>query len=250
MRNCLEFLDIQEALQISTSSDLPAFSGLGSSSSFTVALLLALHAIKGEEVSHAQLAEEACFIEIKRLNSPVGKQDQYAAAFGGLNFYEFHADNKVKIEPIVLSVDNLNLFFDHCRMIWTGKLRDANSVLSSQEERSKENFSSIKELVSLAHMFRDSLNAQKLDIPELGNLILRGWELKKTFSSQIVSTDVNFIESKLDSNVSFGHKLLGAGAGGFMLALLKNPKSPNIFEGLSMFQPSLDNWGARILASN
>lgn len=250
VRTCLEFLSIEEALQISTSSDLPAFSGLGSSSSFTVALLLALHSLKGQQVSRAQLAEEACFVEIQLLQSPIGKQDQYAAAFGGLNFLEFFNSNSVRIEPILLTSEKSDFLFEHLRLMWTGKMRKAHHVLDDQANRSEQNLSSLQSLVDLAHQFRDSLQKDGLDLRELGSLILSGWELKKNLSARIVTPEVNLIERLLREEISFGHKLLGAGAGGFMLAVLKDPSLARDFETLKMFQPKLDVWGARVLSSN
>ena len=136
VRSCLEYLEIDEPLQISTSADLPANSGLGSSSSFAVALLLGLHAMRGEEISPIQVAEEACRVEIEILKSPIGKQDQYAAAFGGLNFFNFSTNGSVNIEPLYLPNVDSGRLLENIVLVWTGQSRKANVILADQATRS------------------------------------------------------------------------------------------------------------------
>ena len=133
-RECLRFLNVDPPLFISTTSDLPVSSGLGSSSSFAVGLLLALHCLRGEEVTAGQLAEEACHIEIDVLGKPIGKQDQYAAAFGGLNFYEFMKDGRVRVESLWNRVTDLQELFDSGTLYWTGVQRRAEDVLGEQQK--------------------------------------------------------------------------------------------------------------------
>ena len=130
---------MDEPLQISTSADLPANSGLGSSSSFAVAVLLGLHAMKNENVSPVQIAEEAYAVEVSLLSSPIGKQDQYAAAFGVLNYYEFHSDGRVKIEPLYTDNFDASLLFSRSVLVWTGQSRKAGSILQDQASRSQFN---------------------------------------------------------------------------------------------------------------
>jgi len=250
VRACLERLEIDEPLQISTSSDLPASSGLGSSSSFAVALLQGLHAMRGEEVSPVQLAEEACEVEIDLLKMPIGKQDQYAAAFGGLNHFEFQKDGQVKISPIYLSNTNTGRLLERSVLIWTGQSRKAETILEDQARRSAENSNHLNEISSLAHEFRDQLLEMDLDWEKIGRTILRGWELKQTFSSKIVTSEVNEIASKLSTMDCYGFKLLGAGGGGFMFALIENVNKINLekLSGWRVFQPKLDHIGARIVS--
>jgi D-glycero-alpha-D-manno-heptose-7-phosphate kinase len=132
-RECLRFLNVDPPLFISTTSDLPVSSGLGSSSSFAVGLLLALHNLRGESVTAGQLAEEACHIEIEVLGKPIGKQDQYAAAFGGLNFYEFRKDGRVRVESLWNSRNDTQSIFDSSILFWTGVQRKAEDILSEQQ---------------------------------------------------------------------------------------------------------------------
>src|SRR4029453_13950585 len=130
----LRFLQIDPPIYISTVGDLPASTGLGGSSSFAVGLLNALHAYRGERISAGQLAEEASHIEIDVLNEPIGKQDQYAAAFGGLNVFCFKSGGDVTVEPVRGTNGNLNALFERVLMFWTGHQRDSAHVLTEQKQ--------------------------------------------------------------------------------------------------------------------
>ena len=250
VRACLEFLEIDEPLQISTSADLPANSGLGSSSSFAVALLLGLHAMKNENVSPVQIAEEACAVEVGLLNCPVGKQDQYAAAFGGLNYYEFNSDERVKIEPLYMNNFDADLLFSRSLLVWTGQSRRADSILQDQASRSEINELGLIEITQLAEEFKQELSIPNFNWHRLGNIIQQGWMLKKTFSSKIETPEVLSITAILDELNCYGYKLLGAGGGGFIFALMEDP---NMLLGLSKwrtFQPRLNQTGARVISVN
>src|SRR6266516_3040879 len=133
-RECLRFLQIEPPIYLSTVGDLPASTGLGGSSSFAVGLLNALHAYRGERVSAGQLAEEASYIEMDVLNEPIGKQDQYAAAFGGLNLFSFKPGGSVAVEPQRLRNGELSRLFERVMMFWTGHQRDTRSVLTEQKQ--------------------------------------------------------------------------------------------------------------------
>ncbi len=250
VKACLEKLDIDEPLQISTSADLPSSSGLGSSSSFAVALLLGLHALRGEEVSPIQVAEEACDVEMNYLNSPIGKQDQYAAAFGGLNHFHFKKDGKVMIEPLNISKSNSGTLFEKSILIWSGQTRDAGVVLEDQFRRSDENSNDILTISSLANSFKEQLIKDELDLMQIGELITVGWKLKKGLSPKISTPEVSEIVSKLEHNDCYGYKLLGAGGGGFVYALVDNISmlSLNAFKGLRILHPKLDHLGARVVS--
>ena len=252
VRSCLELLEMDEPLQISTSADLPSNSGLGSSSSFAVALLNGLHKIRGEEVSLVQIAEEASRVEIEILKSPIGKQDQYAAAFGGLNFFEFHGNETVSIDPIYLPDIKPGNFFDNTLMIWTGLSRQANSILADQASRSEVNYEKLFELTKLTRTFRDTLINSPLNWPKLGEIIYKGWELKQSFSTKIMTNDVKEIISALNNLDCSGYKLLGAGGGGFVFAVFDtlSEKHFNELQQWRIFKPSLDQIGARIVSVN
>lgn len=250
VRACLEKLDIDEPLQISTSADLPSSSGLGSSSSFAVALLLGLHALRGEEVSPIQVAEEACDVEINYLNSPIGKQDQYAAAFGGLNHFHFKKNGRVIIEPLNISKSNSQKLFDKSMLIWSGQIRDAGIVLEDQFRRSDENSENVSAISNLAEVFKEQLLRDELDWPKIGELISHGWKLKKTLSPKISTPEVNEIILKLEQIDCYGYKLLGAGGGGFVYALVDNISKMDLtdFKELRILYPQIDHLGARVVS--
>ena len=251
VRSCLEFLEIDEPLQISTSADLPTSSGLGSSSSFTVALLLGLHKIIGKNVSGAQIAEEACQIEIKILGNPIGKQDQYAAAFGGLNFYEFSGDGTVKIQPLMMEKNNSVKLLENSLLFWTGESRDAAKVLSDQAKNYGDNENNLIKMTELVDQFKLTLLNSQSELVQLGNLITSGWELKKTFSKLIMTSETQDIINEILKNNCVGFKLLGAGAGGFVYALFdKDSKNRDrLSSKWRTFQPELDTLGARVVSS-
>lgn len=250
VRASLELLDIDTPLQISTSADLPANSGLGSSSSFAVALLLALHTLKGETVSPAQLAEEACEVEIGLIGSPIGKQDQYAAAFGGVNVFEFESDDTVKIQPISGRNRVMLEVFANSSLIWTQQGRRANQVLVDQEERSGDNEKSLDDLKLLVYKLRDGILTNQVDLMDFGRVINEGWEIKKTLSPLILTPEINKIFQDVAEFKTCGSKLLGAGAGGFVLTLHENLSADmeKVLLKWPAFSPEIDNKGARILS--
>ena len=250
VRACLETLGIDEPLQISTSADLPANSGLGSSSSFAVSLILGLHAIRGEEVSPVQVAEEACQVEIDVLGSPIGKQDQYAAAFGGLNYFEFLPNEKVKIEPIYLSNVDTGRLLERSILVWTGQSRKANLILEDQAARAEDNFQNLIKIVELADDFKNELVKPILNWSELGRLISAGWGIKQSFSRKISTAEVKAITTQLEKMSCYGYKLLGAGGGGFIFALMEELEKSTLksLESWRTFRPELDHLGARIVS--
>lgn len=252
VRACLELLNMDEPLQISTSADLPANSGLGSSSSFAVALLNGLHAIRGEEVSPVQIAEEACQVEIGILKSPIGKQDQYAAAFGGVNYFKFRENGFVQIEPIYLSRTETSRFLEKSLLIWTGQSRIADVILEDQASRAESNFEQLLQITELAKNFKELLLNPNHDWVKLGSLISQGWKLKQSFSDKISTAEVRAITKRLDDLNCYGYKLLGAGGGGFIFALFDdiNEKKLESLNNWRTFRPALDYAGARIVSVN
>lgn len=252
VRASLELLDIDIPLQISTSADLPANSGLGSSSSFAVALILGLHELKGERVGAAQLAEEACKVEIDILGSPIGKQDQYASAFGGLNLIEFSADETVRIEPISTKHKIVQDLFSSCSLIWTEQSRRANTVLEDQASRSTENQVILDELLSLVYLLRDELRCSTPSLANIGSLISKGWEIKKQLSPLILTDEISNMLYQINQLEIYGGKLLGAGAGGFIFSIHRSMRQdlPIISSKWATFQPNIDYEGARILSTS
>jgi D-glycero-alpha-D-manno-heptose-7-phosphate kinase len=252
VKSSLELLGIDEPLQISISSDLPSNSGLGSSSSFAVALLLGLHSIRGEQVSASQLATEACEVEINLMRSPIGKQDQYAASFGGFNCYEFLEDESIRIEPINITKKLTDQIFNNSIIVWTGKAREANIILRDQEERINDNLNCLNEIKKIANKFKSELIRSESDVKNLGRLIGKSWELKKKLSPLINDGAVGKIIDQLISLDSIGLKLLGAGGGGFIFVMFQDltPQKKEQLSNLTYFSPEIDFTGARVVSVN
>lgn len=227
IRSCIEFSEIDEPLHIITSSDLPSQSGLGSSSSFCVGLLKALHELRGDHVSVGQLAEEACEIEINLLEKPIGKQDQYAAAFGGLNYFEFNSDESVTIESLPLAATSQNLIED-LFLLWTGVSRSADDVLSEQGEHLAQNIKALHELVERAKSLKKSFRSGEATSQSIGAALSGGWKIKKTLGELIDSNETSQILDELTGLGSYGHKISGAGGGGFILGVANQATFNNI----------------------
>ena len=220
-RECLRFLDIEPPIYISTVADLPASTGLGGSSSFAVGLLNALHAFRGERVSAGQLAEEACHIEIDVLKQPIGKQDQYAAAFGGLNFFCFRSGGSVTVEPHRLKNGEIKTLFASTLMFWTGHQRDSSSVLSEQKANT------VSKMESLMQMRAHAVELQKLtsngsfDVGRFGGILHESWNLKRQLSSKITTGQIDDWYRRAMEAGADGGKLCGAGGGGFLLFICR-----------------------------
>ncbi len=206
-------------LEITSMSDIPAGTGLGSSGSFTTALLYALYALSRKGLSKADLAELACKIEIEILNEPVGKQDQYIAAFGGISCFEFRKDGSVGIEPLQIHPlvysnleDNLILFF-------TGFSRSASNILRDQDSRSKERDQSmIDNLHFVKHLGCESKQALEAgDLRGFAEIMHVHWEHKKKRSAGMSNSDIDRYYDLARENGALGGKLIGAGGGGFLM---------------------------------
>src|ERR687896_317224 len=177
-RECLRFLEIEPPIYVSTVGDLTASTGLGGSSSFAVGLLNALHAFRGERVSAGQLAEEASHIEIDVLKQPIGKQDQYAAAFGGLNFFSFKAGGGVTVEPQRLHNGGLKALFDCILMFWTGHQRDSSSVLSEQKANTPAKMDSLLCMRQHALQLQNLTSNGRFELEKFGSILDESWQLK------------------------------------------------------------------------
>ncbi|MCS7337033.1 MAG: galactokinase [Verrucomicrobiae bacterium] len=206
-------------LEITSMADIPAGTGLGSSGSFTTALLKVLHAYKRNLVHPSELAEQACEIEINRLKEPIGKQDQYIAAYGGITCFEFQPDGKVRAWPLRLSEETRFNLEDNLLLFFTGFSRSASAILKDQDERSRqldqemiENLHFIKQL---AHESRRALEAG--DLREFARLMDVHWEHKKRRSAGISNPQINEWYELAKSSGALGGKLIGAGGGGFLM---------------------------------
>jgi D-glycero-alpha-D-manno-heptose-7-phosphate kinase len=220
-RESLRLLKIDPPIYISTVGDLPASTGLAGSSSFAVGLLHALHAFRGERVSPGQLAEEATHIEINVLKEPIGKQDQYAAAFGGLNFFRFNPGGGVTVEPVRVRNNFLEDLFDHILMFWTGTQREASSVLIEQRQNIPAKLDFLKKMRAHAHRLHDLALAGPFEPVAFGRILDESWQLKRQLASSISSRQIDAYYQCAVQAGAEGGKLCGAGNGGFLLFLIK-----------------------------
>jgi len=220
--SCLKVTNFNEPLQISTSADIPAHSGLGSSSALAVALLSAIHEMRGESVSKSYLAEEAFIAEREIAKVNCGKQDHYAAAFGGFNAYSFSKNNTVNIEPIMQS-NLIDKFINQCILIWTGQSRAAADILSEQSSKILINFKHLNVLRDYAINFKEEINKADFSSIVLAKIINDSWQEKLKLSKRIVSKDIEIILDEL-KKYELGLKIAGAGGGGFILCLTNEDK--------------------------
>jgi D-glycero-alpha-D-manno-heptose-7-phosphate kinase len=232
IKGLLNYLDWKEGIELHHDGDLPARSGLGSSSSFTVGMLNALYAIRGKHISKNELAKQAIHVEQKILNENVGCQDQIAAAYGGFNKIEFYGEGSFKVSPIIIPDERLNKLQDNLLLFFTGISRFASEI-----EKSKiVNFSSKKtELTKMYEMVDTSIDIlvnQKNNIDDFGFLLNEGWQYKKSLSNLVSNNEVDEIYTSAIKSGAFGGKLLGAGGGGFILFYAPNEMHQNIINNL------------------
>ena len=219
VREGMKLLGITGGIEITSIADIPARgTGLGSSSSFTVGLLHALHAYAECHAGAEQLAREACEIEIQHCGEPIGKQDQYAAAFGGLNFIQFDRDDSVLVEPIICKRQTIEQLQSHTLVFYTGITRNASTILQQQQnavasEKKKQKV--MQRMVELAHQLRRDLQQNRPDA--LGEIVHEGWMLKKSLTPAISSGAIDDWYARARKAGAAGGKLMGAGAGGFLM---------------------------------
>lgn len=211
-------IDIR-SLEITSMADIPAGTGLGSSGSFTTALLRALHAHRKDIITPEQLAEEACHIEIERLGEPVGKQDQYIASCGGITAFTFHANGRVEAVPLNLSRETLHNLEDNLLMFFTGYSRKAGDILQDQDRRTRQAdrtmVENLHEVKRLGERSREALEGG--DLRGFAALMREQWERKRARSGGMTNPDIDAWHDLAIANGALGVKLIGAGGGGFML---------------------------------
>jgi D-glycero-alpha-D-manno-heptose-7-phosphate kinase len=218
VREAMRRVEIDEPLEITTIGDVPAGTGMGSSSSLTVGLLQALYGYRHQVVSPRLLAEQACEIEIGVLGKPIGRQDQYAAAFGGLNYIRFNADDSVEVEPVPCRSETLAELERHVLLIYTGQTRDANAILQRQAVTTSDRMSVLRAMRDLADQMRHAVTGNG-DIDRFAALLHEGWELKRSLGCGISNDQVDDWYEAARKAGAAGGKLLGAGGGGFLLLL-------------------------------
>jgi len=251
-RQCLSDLDIT-GVEITSMADIPAGTGLGSSSSFTVALLQLLHTYKGEYIDKYKLAKDACEVEIEKLGEPIGKQDQFAAAFGGLRFYEFLPTGFVNVEPIVMDSASYHKLEDNILMFYIGGTHDASAILQEQGKNvgstgTVDKIDAQKQMCELTWELKERL--QENDVDAMGELLHKNWMLKKSLASGISNPVIDETYSKAMNAGATGGKLLGAGGAGFMIFYVPTSAQERVRTALSDLREmdfEMDNSGASIV---
>jgi D-glycero-alpha-D-manno-heptose-7-phosphate kinase len=205
-------------VDINSIADIPAGTGLGSSSSFTVGLLNAIYAYNENKITKQKLAQMACEIEIDKLSTPIGKQDQYAAAYGGLNHIQFYSDESVKVSKIETNLETRKVLQNNLFLVYTGQSRSASSILTKQSKLMKEKTKNgnVQKMTELVLNLKDILEKNK-NLDDFGHYLHEGWVLKKSLLSDISNSLIDNIYQKGIKAGAIGGKLLGAGNGGFIL---------------------------------
>jgi len=216
VREAMKLTGVTSGIEITTIADIPAGTGLGSSSSLTVGVLNALYAFRGKHKSAESLAREACQIEIDIVGEPIGKQDQYIAAYGGLKYIEFRPDENVYVDPILCHHKTKEKLEKRLMLFYTGLARKAGLILAKQKANTGKEFETLKKMRQIAIDIKNSVS-EKYFLDKFGDFLHRNWELKKKLVKEISNPAINFYYWKALEAGAEGGKLLGAGGGGFLL---------------------------------
>jgi len=221
-------------VEISSTADIPGGTGLGSSSTFTVGLLNTLNCYNGKFVSKDKLAKLACEVEIEKLGNPIGKQDQYGAALGGLNFIRFNQDGSVSHEPILMEGKTYKELQKNLLMFYTGTTRSANTILAEQTKNitSEDKARNLLKMCGLAKDMKVAL--ENNDISSFGKILDEGWHLKKELASGIANPAIDEAYEIAMKNGALGGKLLGAGGGGFLLFYCEEEKQEQLKKAIGL----------------
>lgn len=221
-------------VEIVSTADIPAGTGLSSSSAYTVGLVHALYAFKGKYCSQERIAREACELEIDKLGEPIGKQDQYGTAIGGLKFIRFSRDESVDVEPIIIKKSARKQLGENLLLFYTGITRSASAILEQQSKNvvsEKDKFNNLIKMTELAYEMRNVLSEGNLDA--FGQILNENWILKRKLAADISNNLIETYYEKALKNGALGGKLLGAGGGGFLLFYCPKDKQPRLRAALS-----------------
>ena len=260
VRGVLEWLQIDKGLEIHHDGDLPARSGLGSSSAFTVGLINALRALEGQHIAKADLAEQAIHVEQNWLREAVGSQDQISTAFGGFNHITFRCDGTYHVAPIVLTRERANLLQDHLMLLFTGIARTASTVAQSTIDNIDRRVDELHALRRMVDAAIEIVTSATADIADIGRLLHDSWTLKRKLSPLVSNATVDAAYDAARRAGALGGKLLGAGGGGFLLLFVQPEHRARVQEALKnlvsvplrfessgsqivLYQP--DGWGHR-----
>ncbi|RZB35270.1 MAG: D-glycero-alpha-D-manno-heptose-7-phosphate kinase [Desulfobacteraceae bacterium Eth-SRB1] len=250
VRECFKYMNIQKGIEIHHDGDLPARSGLGSSSSFTVGLLNALFALKDGLVSKDNLAEAAIHVEQEMIRENVGSQDQTMAAFGGLNIVRFNSQQgkHLQIQPLCLNSKRLEEFQNHLMLFFTGIVRIASDVAGEQIKKTPKRKHELAKMHSMVDKAADILSNGG-DIKDFGLLLHESWKVKRSLTDKISNSTIDEIYDKARNAGAIGGKILGAGGGGFILFFVEPERQAQVKEALGLLHVpfKFEHEGSRII---
>ena len=234
VKEALKFFKVDFPIEITTFSDIPGQTGLGSSSSFAVGLVNALHALRGEMVTKHTLASEAAHIEVDVLGRAMGKQDHFAAAYGNLNVFTFNPDESVTVEPVLYRPEIKKAIESNLLLFYMKTKRDASNILKTQQKETQNKLNSLRELQDLVVPLRDIFsNSSGNELNKFGELLDKGWMIKRELTDQISSDEIDNYYQKAKDSGAIGGKLLGAGGGGFLLLYVETKHHQSVIDALS-----------------
>jgi len=250
VRECLKFLKVEKGIEMVHTSDIPARSGVASSSAFTVGFLNALYALTGKMITKRQLAREAIHIEQKLIKENVGSQDQVATAFGGLNKIEFGGEKEFYVSPITITKEKIDLLQDHLMLFFTGLSRNASDIAGEQIKKTLEKKRELQVIMEMVEEAVNILNGNFNNINDFGKLLHDSWKIKRNLTNSISTSKIDAIYDFGLKSGAIGGKLLGAGGGGFIIFFAPPEKHPLIKEKLKnlLYVPfRFENLGSQII---
>lgn len=248
VKACMQMVGIDNGIEITSIGEVPAGTGMGSSSTLTVGLLNALYSYVGQRLSAYELMEKACKIEINILKQPIGKQDQAAAAFGGLNYFKFCADGTVEREKIDMSPEDFKKMESKLLLFYTGQTHSAGSILKDQKRNTNNNIVTMNEMRDQADWLKNQLCMKGFN-SYFGNMLTEGWKRKKQLAGGVSNAEINKMYEKGMEAGAVGGKLLGAGGGGFLLFYCEEEKQDNLRKNLGLQQLyfRVSRYGSRVV---
>jgi D-glycero-alpha-D-manno-heptose-7-phosphate kinase len=248
IREALKMSGIKKSVEVVTMGDIPAGTGLGSSSTVTVGALHAFHTYCGQSINMEKLAREACEIEVDILKKPIGYQDQYIASYGGLRFFEFHQDGSIGHQAVEIDPEILNQLSNHLMLIYSGTTRNSESILTKQKNNIHNNLTALNKLKEITREARIALTEGRLD--EIGGLLHESWELKKSLAAGINNGKLGDIYQIARKAGALGGKVTGAGGGGFLMLYCSPDKKDKVRSALSHLKElpfRLEPTGSRVI---
>lgn len=250
VRECIKFLNLDRGIEMIHASDIPAQSGMGSSSAFTVGFLNVLYALKGQVVTKRQLARDAIDIEQNVIKENVGSQDQVATAYGGFNKIDFGLGPEFSVHPVTIGKEKLENLQNHLMLFFTGFSRNASDIAGEQIRRTPEKKSELQTMLNMTYEAIDILNSSYSDIDKFGKLLHKSWMIKRGLTNKITNPEIDRIYTSALEAGALGGKLLGAGGGGCILFFVEPELQHKVRDKLKnlLYIPfKFENLGSQII---